>query len=346
MGQMHLKNHVFLGGAKSSEEEVFSALARAEDRVSRLDERARSSGFIEGWRARADLRAVVAAMAVEGVLVHPEDLILRAVDSDARLPDAGVTRAYGVLRSRQKANRGGGELLSWQGISWLCGLTSRAPPPGPRPTTRLVQPVDGGVCEALAVFFDDLTKRDSETPRVGVEDCLAVLDLEVQAPLLLQAAALLEAWRIVDPLPTHRPVGAIAAALALRLSGRFAAGLFPLEVGVGRRRAMPARLAWAPVSQRLAYWLGAIELAADLELEEITRLGHQKALLERKVAGGRRHGKGPAFAALAIEHPVLTTELIARGLGVTPQGGLQLVKRFGGALQEITGRSRYRVWRL
>ena len=169
-----------------------------------------------------------------------------------------------------------------------------------------------------------------------------MLDLDVQLPPLLQAAAFMEAWRIADPMPAHRPAGAIAAALILKSSRRFTAGLFPFDIG-SRRRAMAPRLAWASVAERLAHWLGVIELAAALELEEITRLGHQKALLERKVAGGRRHSKAPAFAALAIEHPVLTTDLIVRGLGVTPQGGLQLVKRFGGALHEITGRSRYRV---
>jgi hypothetical protein len=346
MSQTRLKDDVFSAAEVSADEAVFSALARAEDRVSRLDERARASGFLDGWRARADVRAVIAAMAIDGQLVHPEDLILREVNADARLPDPSVTRAAAVLRSRQKARRGGEELLGWQGISWVCGLTKLAPPPGPKPTARVVvRAGEGGVVAALGAFFDGLAKRDTESPRAGVEDCLGVLDLDVRLPPLLQAAAFLEVWRIADPLPAHRPAGAIAAALILKANRRFTAALFPVEVGA-RRRAMAPRLAWAPLSERLAYWLGVIELAAELELEEITRLGHQKALLERKAAGGRRNSKAPAFAALAIEHPVLTTELIVRSLGVTPQGGLQLVKRFGGALHEITGRSRYRVWRL
>jgi hypothetical protein len=346
MSPTHLKSPVFADVDISSDETVFAALARAEDRVSRLDERARASGFLEGWRARADVRAVIAAMAIDGRLVHPEDLILRDVNADARLPDPGVTRASALLRSRQRAHQGGDELLGWQGISWICGLTKQAPPPGPRPTARVLARVgESGAVAVLEAFFDGLAKHDTEAPRVGVEDCLGVLDLDVRLPPLLQAAAFLEAWRIADPLPGHRAAGAIAAALILKSSRRFTAALFPVDVG-SRRRALPPRLAWAPLSERLAYWLGVIELAAELELEEITRLGHQKALLDRKAAGGRRHSKAPAFAALAVEHPVLTTALIVRGLGVTPQGGLQLVKRFGGALHEITGRSRYRVWRL
>jgi hypothetical protein len=330
----------------SSDEAVFSALARAEDRVSRLDERARASGFIDGWRARADVRAVIAAMAIDGRLVHPEDLILRGVNADARLPDPSVTRASAVLRSRQRANQGGEELLGWQGISWICGLIKQAPPPGPRPTARVLERAgEGGAVAALGAFLDGLAKRDTEAPRAAVEECLGLLDLDVRLPPLLQAAAFLEAWRIADPLPAHRAAGSVAAALILKSRRRFTAALFPFDIG-SRRRPMVPRLAWAPLSERLAYWLGVTELAAELELEEITRLGHQKVLLERKAAGGRRHSKAPAFAALAVEHPVLTSELIVRGLGVTPQGALQLVKRFGGALHEITGRSRYRVWRL
>jgi hypothetical protein len=222
---------------------------------------------------------------------------------------------------------------------------SEPPPPGARPTTRIE-----GLCEAtqgyasMAAFFAALSKGDSESPRAGVEDCLAVLDVP-GAPPVLQAAALAEAWRVVDPLPRQRPLGLVAASLWLKASGRFSAGMFPLDVAL-RRRPRPSRLAWAPIDQRLVFWLGQFELAADLELEELTRLRHQKALIERRAAGGRRNNRGPELARLAVESPVLTTESIAHALSITPQGSLQLVRRMGGLLHEITGRSRYRVWRL
>jgi hypothetical protein len=330
----------------SPDEQVFAALARAEDAVSRLDERARASGFVAGWRDRADVRAVTAAMASTGELVHPEDLILHDLHADARLPDSSVVQARGFLRARQKAWGGGEELLSWQGVSWLCGRSKIGPPPGARPTARVTDGLEpSSVYRALSKFFDQLAKGESESPRAGLEDCLCVLDVQDRAPPLLRAAALIEAWRVVDPLPAHRPIGTVLAALLLKTTRRFTAGLFPVEVAL-RRRPMPPRLAWSPLADRLAFWLAAFELAAGLELEEITRLGHQKTLLDRKAAGGRRHGKAPALAALAVESPVLTTELIARTLGISPQASLQLVKRLGPALQEITGRSRYRVWRL
>jgi hypothetical protein len=159
------------------------------------------------------------------------------------------------------------------------------------------------------------------------------------------AAALLEAWRVADPVPGHSGLGGLLAAQVLRTQRRFTAGLFPLEVSL-RRRPWPPRLDWASPGARLGFWFECFERSALLELAELDRLATQKALLERKVAGGRRHGKAPALAALAVQRPVLTTEIIVRELGVTPQGCGQLLNRFGGLLQEVTGRSSYRVWRL
>jgi len=329
----------------SPQEAVFGALARAEDGVSRLDERVRACGFSEGWNARAEIRAVLGGMGSNGSLVHPEDLILHDLGTDTRPPEASVTQARHLLHARRKARRAGPELLSWGGLAWLAGLARIAPPPGGRPTTRIEgsRVVIHGYA-ALAAFFESLSKGDSESPRAGVEDCLAVLDIPGAPPLLL-AAALAEAWRVVDPLPRQRSLGLLAASLWLKTAGRFTAGLFPLEVAL-RRRPIPGRLAWAPLHQRVVFWLGLFELAADLELEELTRLGHQKALIERKAGGGRRNNRGPDLARLAVASPVLTTESIARELSITPQASLQLVRRMDGVLHEITGRSRYRVWRL
>ena len=345
MNTSPLKELGFGPGEKTPPEVVFAALAMAEDRISRLDERVRSCGFIEGWRDRADVRAAVAAMAIEGELVHPEDLILHDLGGEVRIPDQPVMRARGFLLARRKAQLGGAELLSWTGLAWLAGLGRQSPPPGNRPTTTIGgAPAARGGYAGLEVFLDQLAQGDSASPRTGVEDSLAVLDVP-DVPPLLMAAALLEAWRLVDPLPRHRSLGALAAAIFLRTSGRFSAGLFPAEVSF-RRRSIPPRLAWASVAERLTFWLGMMEFAADLELDELTRLLHKKALIERKAAGGRSSNRAPDLAALAVATPVMTTELIARTLGITPQSSLQLVRRMGSVLQEITGRSRFRVWRL
>ena len=326
-------------------ETLFLSLGRAEDLLSRLDERVRSCGFPEGWSNRADVRAVVGAMAAEGLSVHPEDLILHDLGADARLPAATVARARQVLQARRRAAAGGGEILSWAGVAWMSGQSRRAPPLGQRPTTVIpgAQRTHLGYV-GLAAFVSGLAKGEAETGRPGVEECLGVFDLSDLPPLLL-AAAFMEAWRLVDPLPRHRPLGGLLASQFLKASGRFTAGLFPLEVARARRP-MPGRLAWAGPAERLTYWLGIYEVAARLELEELVRLGHQKALVDRRAGGGRRSSRAPALAALAVTSPVITTDLVVSALGITPQASLQLIAKFGNVLHEITGRTRYRVWRL
>jgi hypothetical protein len=273
-------------------------------------------------------------------------LVLHALGTDARIPERNVVRASALLRAREKVWLGGEELLSWRGFAWLMGRVSSPPPPGRRPSSTVGDHKAGprGLGE-IAAALDQLAKGQNDEPRAGVEDCLGLLDLADQPPGLLTAAVFLEAWRIVDPMPSYRGLGSIFAAQVLRIGQRFSAGLFPFEVAL-RRRPMPPRLAWAPVLDRLAFWFETFDLAASLELEELHRLALQKVQLERRASGGRRHGKAAALAALAVDHSVLTTEIISRALGVTPQASGQLIKRFDGVLREITGRSRYRVWGL
>jgi hypothetical protein len=105
-------------------------------------------------------------------------------------------------------------------------------------------------------------------------------------------------------------------------------------------------MAWAPLTTRLTFWLETLEQSARLELEELNRLKLQKAVLDRRVGTSRAGSKMAEFAALALDYPVLTTELVAQALRITPQGAGQLLRRMAGVVTEITGRSRYRVWRL
>ena len=321
------------------------AIARAEDRISRLDERVAACGFGAGWRERADIRAVLAAVWQGGDLVHAEDLILHALAADLRIPDRSVLRAHACLRGRQKMWLGGAEMLSWRGVAWATGRTRVPPPPGPRPSLAIGPVSADGALLDIGRFFERLEARATGDARAATEECLEVLDLTANAPALLAAAALVEAWRVVDPLPVERGLGALLASQVLRVSGRFTAGLFPLEVAL-KRRAMPARVAWSPLPDRLQFWFETMERSAVMEAAELSRLATQKTLIERMALGGRRSGKAPALAALAVNRPMLTTELVARDLGVTPQGAGLLLKRFSGVLQEITGRSAYRVWRL
>jgi hypothetical protein len=331
---------------RSPESFMFEALARAEDRLSRLDERAKLCGFHKGWQSRADVRATLAATWLDGFVIKPEDLILHDLGMDARVPERDVVRAAGMLRARRKATRDPGPLLSWRGVLWLLGRAA-SPPGSARPSLAVGDPVlAAGRYAQLDAYLTRLARGDEEDPRAGVEDCLAALDAggPGTSPVLL-AALLLEAWRVVDPLPSQRWLGALLAAVWLLSAGRFSVGLVPIEAGLRRRGRMPVRLTWASAGERLAWWLEGIALACDLELEEITRLAAKRVLLERRVAGRRVHSRARALGVLVMDQVVVSTPIIAGALNITPQAARLLVSTLGDLLQEITGRARYQVWR-
>jgi hypothetical protein len=326
---------------------LVAALARAEDRLSRLDERAGYSGLSEAWRGRADLRATLGALWLEGEVVHPEALILHDLGMDTETPERTVVRAAAILRARRNAERGQAALLSWRGVLWLLGR-SPSPPAGPRPSLR-VGPAwsDGDGLDAVEDYLVRLARGDSEEARAGVEECLAAFDLDgPEVTPLLAAAVFLDAWRLVDPLPAQRWLGSLLASLWLSSQRRFGVGLAPLEVGFRRRGSMPGAVAWGPPERRLVWWLEGAGLACDLELEEIVRLRAKAAQLERRTAGRRVRSKLPALGSLLLDKVAVSTPIIAEALRVTPQGARHLIGELGDIAQEITGRSRYQVWRL
>jgi hypothetical protein len=81
---------------------VLGPLARTEDLLGRLDERLRTSPVKEGCIARQHFADAVAALWLEGELVHVEDLVLHDAHMDIRTPTHELTRAHAVLRTRRR----------------------------------------------------------------------------------------------------------------------------------------------------------------------------------------------------------------------------------------------------
>lgn len=82
--------------------ELIGPLMRAEDLLARLDERVRKSQAGAGFIERGNFHDAVAAMWVEGELVHVEDLVLHDAMMDVRAPTHELTRAHAVLRARRR----------------------------------------------------------------------------------------------------------------------------------------------------------------------------------------------------------------------------------------------------
>jgi hypothetical protein len=81
---------------------LIGPLARAEDLLARLDERAAKSPVRDGFVARCHFADAAAALWLDGELVHVEDLVLHDAHMDIRTPTHELTRAHAVLRARRR----------------------------------------------------------------------------------------------------------------------------------------------------------------------------------------------------------------------------------------------------
>jgi hypothetical protein len=81
---------------------LIAPLARAEDLLARLDERVAKSSVRDGFVARCHFADAVAALWLDGELVHVEDLVLHDAHMDIRAPTHELTRAHAVLRARRR----------------------------------------------------------------------------------------------------------------------------------------------------------------------------------------------------------------------------------------------------
>ena len=82
--------------------ELAMPLANAEDALARLDERLAKSPIREGWTERTHFADACAALWVEGLAVHVEDLVLHDAERDVRHPTHDLVRAHAALRARRR----------------------------------------------------------------------------------------------------------------------------------------------------------------------------------------------------------------------------------------------------
>jgi hypothetical protein len=101
------------------------------------------------------------------------------------------------------------------------------------------------------------------------------------------------------------------------------------------------RRARDPVTRWVAF-LEAVTLGAGQGLKDHDRWLLAHRLLERKLAGRRKHSKLPALVDLVLARPLVSAGMIAEELKVTPRAAQTFTAELG--LRELTGRGRYRAW--
>lgn len=189
-----------------------------------------------------------------------------------------------------------------------------------------------------------LTLRDPGYDAAGrCERWLAVLEEGRGLPAALAGALALDAWLALEPSERAGELGFALAATVLRRRGLAQANLPTL--GLGLRR---GRFRWSPhqaLSVRIAGLLGALGEAAVFGQGELDRLSLARELMLRKCEGRRGNSKLGELVDLFVASPLVTVQLAAERLDVSPQAIEAMLRQLGGSLpRELTGRKRYRAW--
>lgn len=356
------------------------ALARCDERLLRAEPALR-----EGVCQRGHAFEAQALIGLGGGLCPLEDLVLHDAGMDVRGPTPEITRAASFWAERRRlSQRPPAEILNPAALRRRLGIVDppereQAPAPDVRlPGDRLereeddddhadeVEADDGRGNPAFAEIdallartrqkleaWNDLsseagrrnlTLRDPGYDGAGrAGRWLAVLEEGRGFSAALAAAVALDAWLVLEPSERAGELGFAMAATLLRQRGLAQAHL--PTVGLGLRR---GQFRWSPYQTRTARvtgLLGALAEAAAFCHADLDRLSLVRELMLRKCEGRRGNSKLSELVDLFVASPLVTVQLAAAQLQVTPQAVEAMLKELGASLpRELTGRKRYRAW--
>lgn len=359
-------------------ETLLGPVARATETLARLDERLARSPVRDGFVERQHFVDAVAAVWLEGELVHLEDLVLHDAHMDIRTPTHELTRAHAVLRTRRRIlSQHPDWALSRDGLLALTGRGGTMAAAGKKSrdgegagarsfeadgrddveddllaeefaeidavlarSSKLLSGVDVPAKVARPADRPDLIYDLDWNEEERLAEWQAVLADTREWPLVMRAAILLEAWQNIEVLQHGVWLGSLLVGALLRQTGLTASHLACLHVGAKNipRERRRAR----GCSDRLLAFLDAIHEAALAGLKEHDRLVLAKNQLERRLRERRASSKLPDLVELVLSRPLVSTGMIQDRLKVTKQGALNLVGELG--LREMTGRGRFRAW--
>jgi hypothetical protein len=190
----------------------------------------------------------------------------------------------------------------------------------------------------------NLTLRDPGYDAAGrLESWLNILEEGRGLPAMLAAALALDAWLWLEPSERAGELGFALASTILRQRGLALAHL--PAIGLGLRR---GRFRWSPhlaLSVRIAGLLGALSAAAAFGQADFDRLSLARTVMLRRCENRRENSKLAELVDLFVSSPLVTVQLAAVRLQVSPQAVEAMLKELGGSLpRELTGRKRYRAW--
>ncbi|MDR6101206.1 hypothetical protein QE369_001384 [Agrobacterium larrymoorei] len=351
---------------------LLRALTRAGEALARLDERVSRSPIREGFLQRQNFHDAVSSLWVDGELVHVEDLVLHDARMDIRAPTNEIVNAHRILRARRLMESHPPQwALSDHGIDLLRGknVQSQSAPlklMSDEQDADLEEPddaqdtladelaeMDAVLSRSSAIVADALSYRvqsepstdrlaldqsDEESEEERLHKWRKLLDRYSDYPAPLQAAILLDAWRDIQVSDRSPWLGRQLAAASLRSNGLT---ILP-ALNSGLRAIHRERRHCHDQEERLIAILDGMSEAAELGMKEHDRLLNGKSRMERRLIGKRSNSRLPDLVELVLANPVVSTSMIVKELGTTPQGAMVLANQL--ELREVTGRGRFRAW--
>ncbi len=160
-------------------------------------------------------------------------------------------------------------------------------------------------------------------------------------PAVLQAIVALDAWNELAVLQ-HAPwLGRLFAASILRETS-ITTGAHLAAINLGLKTIPVDRRRHCDRETRLLAIGHGFLAAAEIGIKEHDRLTLAKTMMDRKLEGRRTSSKLPELVELVMEKPLVSANMVAKTLEVTPQAARRIVLELG--LREMTGRGRFRAW--
>lgn len=362
--------------------ELAMPLANAEDLLARLDERLAKSPIRDGWIERTHFADACAALWLEGLAVHVEDLVLHDAERDVRHPTHDLIRAHAALRARRRIaaaepdwafsdvglaglrGRAGETSQGAAGAksSGAGGLDEGADDEGLDGIEGAEDPDDPLFADAFAAVAAAMARANRTVADDRVQQARRERDPLVHDPdwdedaRLCEWLALMEGTRalpatleaaiLLDAWETIAPLEREAwlgrLLVASRLRSQGKTRAHLPCLHDGFRAIPFERRRTRDPTTRLVVALEAMAAAARIGLEAHDRWLMARTVLMRKLAGRRSSSHLPALIDYVVSRPIVSAGMVAKELGVTPRAAQMMVAELG--LREATGRRRYRAW--
>ncbi|MEO9735433.1 RHE_PE00001 family protein [Roseibium sp.] len=348
-------------------------LDRTSRALTRADERlARTGDLADGVRSRAQLFDTCASMALDGDLVHLEDLVLHDAGTDRRAPTHELTRAARLLALRRRIDRQPPEtVLSRNAIVTLIGRQADSLEEG---TARGSRAGEGrGGEPAISTHAQDDADREEnllaeidavlQRSRQLAEGTIPAPQSSTDRNALVRAAPdpetpdrrdRLDAWlailneaRTLTLPPVLTAVTLLDAWQLLQPLdswpelGRLLSATF-LKSQVTTSHLPPLSVAlrkspfrWRgknPFQTRISGLLTGFETAARDTMDQLDRLSIAKEQLDRHCRSCRSHSRLPDFARMFLSRPLVTIPMARQELGVTAAAVDHMIRQLGPAL--------------